>query len=116
MRNTLKITSALVAVALLSACVVAAPAPEPVPVVPVAPPPPVAATGIAGLEERKPDLCGAKDYAHYQGQPGNLIPTMGLTKQYRVVEYRGIEPQDYDPNRLVFRLDSAANIYKIDCG
>lgn len=115
MKNKTKIIPALIAAVLLSGCVVSAPVPAPVPV-PVPPPAPVAAQGIAGLEEREPDLCGAKDYTHYLGQPGGLIPTMGLTKQYRVVEYRGIEPQNYDPNRIVFRLDSAGNIYNIDCG
>ncbi|RNF33665.1 hypothetical protein A7A09_016040 [Paracoccus methylarcula] len=80
---------------------------------PVAPTP---AQGISGLEEREPDLCGAKDYTSYLSQPGSVIPTIGLTKEYRVVEYRGIEPQDYDPNRIVFRLDASGNIYNIDCG
>lgn len=72
--------------------------------------------GIAGLEERQPDLCKAKDYVAYLGQPGTVIQTLGITRNYRVVEYRGIEPQEYDPLRLVFRLDASGNIYNIDCG
>lgn len=120
------------AAALLAGCMPVPPdaamAPPPVPIqaplqapiqapaiAPVAPPP-TAAAGIAGLEERKPDLCKAQDYSRYVSQPGSVIPTLGLTRAYRVVEYRGIEPQDYDPNRIVFRLDSAGNIYNIDCG
>jgi hypothetical protein len=90
-----------------------APAPAPIAMTPVAP---VAADGIAGLEERQPDLCGAKDYVPYLSQPGTVIPTLGLTKEYRVVEFRGIEPQEYNPNRIVFRLDASGNIYNIDCG
>lgn len=78
-----------------------------------APPP---ATGIAGLTERQPDLCGAKAYASAVGQPGSSIPGLGVTKTYRVVEYRGIEPQQYDPNRIVFRLDASGTITTIDCG
>ncbi|MGR3450937.1 MAG: hypothetical protein ACU0HS_10865 [Paracoccus sp. (in: a-proteobacteria)] len=50
------------------------------------------------------------------GQPSSAIAGLGLTKTYRVVEYRGIEPQDYDPNRIVFRLDAAGIITKVDCG
>lgn len=103
--------------ALLSACMPApAPAPAPMPeIVPVAPPvTPVA--GVAGLETREPDLCGAKNYAGYLSQPGSVIPTLGISKDYRVVEYRGIEPQDYDPQRIVFRLDASGNIYNVDCG
>lgn len=77
---------------------------------------PAPATGISGLTERQPDLCKASTYASSVGQPGSSIPTLGLSRTYRVVEYRGIEPQDYDPNRIVFRLDAAGTITKIDCG
>ncbi|MDO5647680.1 hypothetical protein [Paracoccus sp. (in: a-proteobacteria)] len=79
-------------------------------------PAPAAATGIAGLQERQPDLCGASNYRSSVGQPGRTIPNLELTRVYRVVEYRGIEPQDYDPNRIVFRLDASGNITKVDCG
>lgn len=79
-------------------------------------PPPPAARGIAGLEERKPDLCGNARHASAIGQPGSIIPTLGITRSYRVVEYRGIEPQEYVPDRMVFRLDSMGNISNIDCG
>lgn len=102
------------AAAVLSAC-----APAPAPVTPPAVPavqPVMPVTGVAGLEERQPDLCKASTYISALGQPGTLIPTLGITRAYRVVEYRGIEPQEYDPNRIVFRLDAAGNIYNIDCG
>ncbi|CAM3560257.1 Peptidase inhibitor I78 family protein [Paracoccus nototheniae] len=77
---------------------------------------PAPVSGIAGLTERQPDLCKASEQASRVGQPGSVIPTLGLTRTYRIVEFRGIEPQDYDPNRLVFRLDAAGIITKIDCG
>jgi hypothetical protein len=32
------------------------------------------------------------------------------------VEFRGIEPQEYNPQRIVFRLDQFGNVYNIDCG
>lgn len=106
----------LASAALLSACMPApAPAPVPAPVVPVVQP--VASVdGVAGLESREPDLCGADTYVPYLSQPGSVIPQLGITKEYRVVEYRGIEPQDYNPQRVVFRLDAAGNIYNVDCG
>ncbi|MDO5704145.1 MAG: hypothetical protein Q4G49_03610, partial [Paracoccus sp. (in: a-proteobacteria)] len=69
-----------------------------------------------GLQERQPDLCGARKYAGSIGQPGSMIPGLGITKDYRVVEFRGIEPQNYDPNRIVFRLDQMGNIQNVDCG
>ena len=94
----------------------AAPAPAPYPTAPVVADLPVATTGITGVTERKPDLCKASSYASSVGQPGSTIPTLGLPGAYRVVEYRGIEPQDYDPDRLVFRLDATGTITKIDCG
>lgn len=79
-------------------------------------PAPAATRGIAGLQERKPDLCKAETYATSIGQPGSTVPSLGITRSYRVVDYRGIEPQEYDPNRIVFRLDAAGNISNIDCG
>ncbi|WP_411838350.1 hypothetical protein [Paracoccus sp. ME4] len=85
----------------------------PAPAVADLPPP---ATGITGLTEREPDLCKGSSYASSIGQPSSVIPNLGITKVYRVVEYRGIEPQDYDPNRIVFRLDAAGTITNIDCG
>lgn len=104
---------ALLALAPLAAC---APAysPEPAPVVEPLPPMPVAS--VSGLESREPDACHAKNYVSALGQPGTVIPTLGVTREYRVVEYRGIEPQEYNPLRIVFRLDAAGNIYNIDCG
>ena len=102
--------------ALLSACM-PAPAPMPEPLSMVEPVPTVLPVeGVAGLESRQPDLCGTKTYVPYLSQPGLIIPQIGVTKEYRVVEYRGIEPQEYNPNRIVFRLDAAGNIYNIDCG
>jgi hypothetical protein len=77
---------------------------------------PTPASGISGLEERKPDLCGAAMIADAVGKPSSVISTLGLTRDYRIVEYRGIEAQVYVPNRVVFRLDEAGIITSIDCG
>lgn len=106
---------ALAALAMLTACAPApAPVVEPVPAVQPVPVTPVA--GVTGLESREPDACHAKNYISALGQPGSVIPGLGVTREYRVVEYRGIEPQEYNPLRIVFRLDAAGNIYNIDCG
>ncbi|QRZ13239.1 hypothetical protein JWJ88_00835 [Paracoccus methylovorus] len=106
---------AFLALAPLAACAPAyQSAPDPVPAVAPLPPTPVA--GLSGLESREPDACHAKDYVSALGQPGSIIPGLGVSRDFRVVEYRGIEPQEYDPLRIVFRLDAAGNIYNIDCG
>lgn len=106
---------ALLALAPLAACTPSYQSePAPVPVVDPVPMAPVA--GISGLESREPDACHAKDYIAALGQPGTVIPTLGVTREYRVVEYRGIEPQEYNPLRIVFRLDAAGNVQNIDCG
>lgn len=73
-------------------------------------------TGVSGLETREPDLCHAKDWVAYLGQSGSVVPSLDLGRPYRVVQWRGIEPQDYNPQRIVFRLDASSNIYNIDCG
>lgn len=116
MRRTTLLSLAVIGTALAGCAPAPAPLPAPAPVTAPAPVPPVPAEGIAGLEEREPDLCHAKDYVANLGQPGTVIPTLGITREYRVVEYRGIEPQEYNPQRIVFRLDASGNIYNIDCG
>lgn len=103
----------LAAVASMTAC---APAPAPQPVAAIDPVPIAPIAGVSGLESREPDACHAKDYIAALGQPGAVISGLGVTREFRVVEYRGIEPQEYNPLRIVFRLDAAGNIYNIDCG
>ncbi|SOC05348.1 I78 family peptidase inhibitor [Rhodobacter maris] len=68
------------------------------------------------LEAREPDTCHAVEYTSALGQPSSVIPTLGITRPINVVEWRGIEPQEYNPQRIVFRLDAAGNIFNIDCG
>ena len=120
MNHTKLFPSLIVATAVLAGCM-PAPAPAPVYQEPIAAPAPVqavpaAANGISGLEERQPDLCGAKNYTSSLNQPGSIIPTLGITKEYRVVEFRGIEPQEYNPQRIVFRLNETGVITNVDCG
>lgn len=110
----MRLTALALTTAILGGCVAVAPAPLVPDPLPVAVPPPV--TGVAGLVTREPDGCHAGSYRHALGQPGTVIPALGVTRDYRVVEYRGIEPQEYDPLRIVFRLDAAGNIQNIDCG
>lgn len=117
--KTFSLLGAVAALATLTAC-----APAPVPVSqPVTAPAPTAGvdsglpvTNVSGLETREPDLCHAKDWVGYLGQSGTVIPSLSLGRPFRVVQWRGIEPQDYDPQRIVFRLDASGNIYNIDCG
>lgn len=68
------------------------------------------------LEQREPDTCHAADYVSALGQPGSVIPTLGISRPINVVEWRGLEPQEYNPQRIVFRLDQTGKIFNIDCG
>ncbi|WP_376876309.1 hypothetical protein [Albirhodobacter sp. R86504] len=68
------------------------------------------------FEEREPDLCKAINYVPYLSQPGSVVASLGIEGPYRVVAWRGIEAQEYNPQRVTFRLDAAGNIYNIDCG
>ncbi|HEY0214737.1 MAG TPA: I78 family peptidase inhibitor [Paenirhodobacter sp.] len=85
---------------------------EPLPVPHMTP----AVSQDGALEQRSPDLCGARNYASVLGQPSAVIPSLGITGPISVVEWRGIEPQEYSPKRVVFRLDQMGNIFNIDCG
>lgn len=106
----------LFVLAVLGALAGCTPAPAPEPVAAIDPVPVTPVAGVTGLEAREPDACHAKTYISALGQPGTVIPGLGITREFRVVEYRGIEPQEYNPLRIVFRLDAAGNIYNIDCG
>lgn len=112
-----KTTAFLVATAAVAGCV-AAPAPAPAPVYEPIPAvvEPAAVSGVAGLQTREPDACHAANYRQYVGQPASIVPTLGITRQYRVTEYRGIEPEEYDALRLAFKLDAAGNIQSVTCG
>ena len=68
------------------------------------------------LVEREPDLCTAATYQPYVGQPGTIVPTLPITRTYRVLEYGAIFTQEYNPSRLNFRLSPQGLIAKIDCG
>lgn len=108
-----KFSLPLVAIFGLAACTPMPAAEAPLPPQEVVAP----ASGIAGLTTREPTLfCKADSYTSHLGQSGTIIPHLGINRPYRVVEFRGIEPQDYDPNRIIFRLDAAGNITNIDCG
>ncbi|HEY0275909.1 MAG TPA: I78 family peptidase inhibitor [Paenirhodobacter sp.] len=85
---------------------------EPLPVPHMTP----AVSQDGALQQREPDLCGAKNYVATLGQPASVIQTLGITSPISVVEWRGIEPQEYKPKRVVFRLDQMGNIFNIDCG
>lgn len=93
----------------------AAPAyPAPAAATPVAQITPV--TGVAGLQSREPDACHAATYRSAVGQPGSVVPTLGVRGEYRIAEFRGIEPQEYHAQRVVFRLDQSGIITAVDCG
>ncbi|KFI25583.1 hypothetical protein [Paenirhodobacter enshiensis] len=68
------------------------------------------------LEQRSPDTCGNKKYSALLGQPGAAIQAAHISQPVSVVEWRGIEPQIYNPERVVFRLDQNGNVFNIDCG
>jgi hypothetical protein len=85
---------------------------EPVPVPHMTP----AVSQQGALEQREPDTCHAKDYTSTLGQPASIVPSLGISRPVNIVEWRGIEPQEYNPQRIVFRLDQAGNIFNIDCG
>ena len=112
---TAKLSLLAVALLALAAC---GPAPEETPPEENVPVPhmtaPVFQTGV--LENRSPDTCHAAQYASALGQPAAIIPTLGITDPINVIEWRGIEPQEYNSHRVVFRLDAKGNIFNIDCG
>ncbi|MBY6050023.1 hypothetical protein KUV47_19065 [Vannielia litorea] len=71
----------------------------------------------SGLVEREPDICGASTYRTAAiGQPSSVIPTLGVTRQIRVIPHGGIVTQEYNPYRMNFYLDPAGLITRVTCG
>lgn len=68
------------------------------------------------LVEREPDLCDAALYQSYVGQPGTIVPSLGVTRVYRVIEFGGIFSQEYNPSRINFWLSPSGTIDRIGCG
>ena len=111
-----RVFTILPVMALLAAC---QPAEDPMQPVEALPSPymtPAVTTTAGGLEQREPDTCGAVNYVSVLGQPAAAIQTLSIDRPFRIVEWRGVEDQVYNPQRVVFRLDGAGNIFNIDCG
>ncbi|MBD3786813.1 MAG: hypothetical protein IE922_07550 [Sphingomonadales bacterium] len=108
--------SVIAGTALVLAACQSEPEVAPAPLEPVPLPHLTAPVTDGALEQREPDTCRAVEYVSALGQPGSVIPSLGISRPVNVVEWRGIEPQEYNPQRIVFRLDQAGNIFNIDCG
>ncbi|MEZ5686182.1 MAG: hypothetical protein R3D78_09945 [Paracoccaceae bacterium] len=106
----------IAAAVLLAACQPEYLEETPAPVVPAPQLTPPVTTTAGGLEERQPDTCHAADYLSVLGQPSSALDYLAINRPYRIVEWRGFEDQNYNPQRVVFRLDAAGNIWNIDCG
>ena len=74
-------------------------------------------TPDSGLVEREPDICGAAAYRERAvGQPQSIIPSLGVTREIRVIPQGGIVTQEYNPYRMNFYLDGSGNIARVTCG
>lgn len=93
----------------------AAPAQPPVPVQPSYGPVDTPGSN-SRLQERQPDLCQASSFAHVVGQPSSAVAGLGISRPYRIVEFRGIEAQQYQPERVNFHLDQQGLVSRVDCG
>lgn len=107
---------AVIAIAALGLAACTGTTEETTPTEPVPAPHMTAPVTEGALEQREPDTCHAVNYVSALGQPASVIPTLGITRPINIVEWRGLEPQEYNPQRVVFRLDAAGNIFNIDCG
>jgi hypothetical protein len=76
----------------------------------------IAGTGQDTLIEREPDLCHAADYQQYVGQPGTIVPSLFISRDYRVVPFGGIVSQEYNAGRLNFQLAPTGEIARVVCG
>lgn len=66
---------------------------------------------------REPDTCGLdKITVPVEGQSPDIVPTLGLERDIRIIAPGDIVTQEYDPHRVNFYLDAAGLIYRISCG
>jgi len=73
-------------------------------------------SGIRGLQEREPDVCGASAFQVLVGQPAEAAANLPTDKPVRVIPFGAIVTQEYIPNRINVRLDPEGIILRIDCG
>ena len=97
-------------VLLLVAC---GPAPAPVPE-PGASTPFVDTT--PGWNEVEPNTCHLDEFAQYQGQPGAVVDSAGITRPYRMIPKGGIVTQEYAAARVNFWLNRSGDVERIGCG
>ncbi len=111
-----KLVPILIGAVLLAAC--AEPPPPPAAQPAGAPQPGDLVSGIVGdpLEEREPDLCRAAEHQRFLGQPGSIVPSLGISRRFRVIEFGGIVTQEYDAGRLNFYLAPDGTIQRVVCG
>ncbi len=99
----------LALLATLAACT-KPPEPDPVPVydpnVDVTP----------GWNEKEPDTCHAGDYAHLMGQPASILPSAGISREYRVIAPGSIVTQEYNSARIDISTDANGLIVRMSCG
>lgn len=69
-----------------------------------------------GLIEREPDLCDAANYQQYVGQAGTIVPSLSITRPYRVIRHGDIFTQEYNAGRLNFWLTPSGSISRVVCG
>ncbi len=115
MMTTGKLATMICATALLLAGCVPLPEEGPPPNAPQ-PGDLIAGPTNGSLIEREPDLCKAADYQQYLGQPGTVVSTLFISRDYRVVPFAGIVSQEYNAGRLNFWLAETGEITRIGCG
>ena len=87
---------------------------------PVAAPEPGGSTPFVdvtpGWNEVEPNTCHLDDFAQYQGQPGSVVESAGITRAFRVIPEGGIVTQEYAAARVNFWLNRKGEIERIGCG
>lgn len=74
-------------------------------------------TADGTLVLREPDTCGLDKITQpVEGQPPEIIDTLGLTRTIRVIRPGDIVTQEYDPHRINFYIDGMGLIDRVSCG
>lgn len=68
------------------------------------------------LVERAPDLCSREEYQLYVGQDADVLQTLVIEREFRVIAPGDIVTQEYNASRLNFRLGRGNRIADVDCG
>ena len=76
----------------------------------------VVRSGPGDLLDREPDTCGAQSLQNMLGQSASIVPGLALEGPFRIVKPDDIVTQEYNAQRVNFRVNGSGIVTRVSCG